>query len=359
MSDARGFDAIIGQAVAKRSLRKAIRDSTPSHAYVFLGADGVGKCTTAVEFAKALNCLQLQDYRACGDCTNCRSLDHGNFPDVRIWSPNGKNTTIDQMREMRDLASFSPLIGRWKVNIVEQGDTLNEESANCILKLLEEPPDYLINIILYRNAAAVLSTIRSRCRIVRFLQVPVSELAQSLSEDYGCPKTEAQFLAAYSQGCPGKAIRLIGDTAFFERRDEIAAVVGKVAENPWLALRLAEVLHGASARVADDADDDSDEDQPSPAAATPKRGKREATLESLDVLTSWYSDLLAVSVRGAEADLIHADKRDDVLRHTRQYQTTSHIASCITAIMSARTAVAANANPQIATEALMIQLSGL
>ena len=128
-----------------------------------------------------------------------------------MWSPDGQNTKIEQMREMRDLAVFKPVRGKWKINIVEQGDTLNEESANCILKLLEEPPDYLINILLFRNTASALPTIRSRCQIIRFTQANTDELAARLVEDFGVENDEADFLATYSQGCPGKAIDLIGD----------------------------------------------------------------------------------------------------------------------------------------------------
>jgi DNA polymerase III subunit delta' len=357
VSDPVGFDKIIGQDVAKRSLRKAVRENAPSHAYVFLGPEGVGKLTTALEFAKALDCLDQRDGNACGECANCKALEHGNFPDVRVWSPQKQDTIIKDMQEMKERAVFAPLRGKWKINIIEQGDTLNEHSANCILKLLEEPPDYLINIILYRNAAGMLSTIRSRSRIVRFSQAPADELAARLVEGFGQSQEQAEFLAAFSQGCPGKAIGLIGDTEFFARRDEISAAVRQVSQNPWLALRLAENLRGPSGKTADDFDEDTEEEQPAATTSAPKRGKREATLESLDVLTSWYRDLLAVKIRGSGAPLINSDKRDEIETQARQYPNADSIASYITAIIAARTAVVGNANPQIATEALMMQLA--
>lgn len=360
MSDRAGFDRIIGQEVARRSLRKAVRENAPSHAYVFLGPEGAGKLTTALELARALNCLDQHDGDACGQCANCKALEHGNFPDVRVWSPDGKNTKIEQMREMRDHAAFAPLRGKWRINIIEQGDTLNEESANCILKLLEEPPVYLINIILYRNAAAMLSTIRSRSRIVRFSQAPADELADRLVKDYGQTRERAEFLAAFAQGCPGKAIDLIGDTEFLALRDQIAAAAGQLIRNPWLALKLAEVLRGPSGKAAEEPDEDEDEDEgkESPAAPSgPRRSKRDATLRSLDVLTTWYSDLLAVKIRGAGAAIANSDKREEVESQADHHQDADAIASHLMAITTARKAVAGNANPQIATEALMIQLA--
>jgi DNA polymerase-3 subunit delta' len=355
VSELVGFDKIIGQDVAKRSLRKAVRENSPSHAYVFVGPEGVGKLTTALEFARALNCLEQRDGSACGECAVCHAFEHGNFPDVRVWSPDGKNTKISQMQEMRDHALFAPLRGRWKVNILEQGDTLNEESANCILKLLEEPPDYLINIILYRNAAAMLSTIRSRSRIVRFSQAPADELTAALVQRYGQPQEQAEFLAAYSQGSPGKAIGLIGDTDFMARREAILAVPGQLADNAWLCPRLAEVLRG-SGKAAEEDDDDSEEEKPAVGAA--KRSKRDVVMESLDVLTTWYSDLLAVRVRGSNASLINTDKRNEVERQAEQYSSPSAITRSLSAIVAARAAIVGNANPQITTEALMMELAG-
>lgn len=357
MSEIKGYDGIIGQDVAKRSLKKAVREGTPAHAYVFLGPEGVGKCTTALEFAKALNCLDSRDGDSCGECANCNAFEHGNYPDVRVWSPDGKNTKIDQMRDMRDIASFGPMRGRWKVNIVEQGDTLNEESANCILKLLEEPPDYLINIILYRNAAAMLSTIRSRCRLVRFLQVSVDELTARLVEQFDCSTDQADFLAAYSQGSPGKAIGMIGDTDFLARREEVLNAAARVYGHPWPALRLAEVLRGPTGKTADESDDESEEEPSGVKSGTPKRGKREIVLESLDILTSYYCDLLAAKVRGSEAALINTDKREQIESQAARMRDVGHITSHLTAITGTRAAVVGNANPQIATEALMLQLA--
>ncbi len=240
-----GFDQIIGQEMAKRVLSRAVREGSPTHAYLFLGPEGSGKTTTAIEFAKALNCENPRDGHACGECAVCRSIEHGNLPEVRMWSPDRKkqkqDTTIDQMREMREFAMLRPVRSRWKVNIVEEGDTLNEESSNCILKLLEEPPGYLVNTLIFRNASNALPTIRSRCQLVRFTPVSAAELVDRLLEEHGATNDQARFLATYSQGCPGRAIRLMEDPTFFDRRDAIADVAGQAASgNPWSALKLAE-----------------------------------------------------------------------------------------------------------------------
>ncbi len=391
MSDRPGFDRIIGQQLAKRVLVKAVAENAPTHAYLFLGLQGTGKATTAIEFAKALNCEDQKRGNACGECAICRAIEHGNFPDIRVWSPRRRDTPIELMQEMRNQAKFKPVRGKWNVNIVEQADTLNEHSANCILKLLEEPPDYLINILLYRNAAAILPTIRSRCQMVRFTQVATDELSTRLREDFAVQKDESEFLATYSQGRPGAAIELVGNDEFFGRRDEIVKAAGLASSgNPWLALRLAEALRSTDAgedEPADEGDRGSEsadgipgngDSQRSTSAdpeasmfrdrgvpkqrgdtggAKQRKTKRQAALESLDVLLVWYRDLLAAKVQGEGAAVVNCDRVEEITAQCNRYPDAGRLAAAVDAIVQARRGIAGNANAQIVTESLMMRLA--
>lgn len=369
MSSRHGFDRIMGQELAKKMLRRAVREDRPSQAYLFLGPESVGKLTTALEFAKALNCERQVDgpfdgaQDACGECAVCQAIEHGNFPDIRVWLPRGRDTKIEDMIEMRDHAVFQPVRGRLKVNIIEQGDTLNEHSANCILKLIEEPPAYLINILIYRNAGAILPTIRSRCRLVRFTQADVDELAAWLVEDFDVKPDEARFLATYSQGRPGAAIGLIGNEDFFVRRDAvIAAAEGASSSRPWSALKLAEILR--SGETAEEEQEPASGEQPEPETGADKTARKRDRLSargalniSLDMLLLWYRDLLAAKLEGDDAALVNCDRRRDVLAQASHYTNSGRIASAINAIIQTRRGILGNANPQIATEALMIGLA--
>lgn len=356
MLERRGFDKIIGQDIAGNVLMKAVRGNCPSHAYLFLGLEGTGKTTTALEFAKALNCENQQDGNACGECAVCNAIEHGNFPDIRVWSPDGQNTSIKLMREMRDLANFRPVRGKWKINVVEQADTLNEESANCILKLLEEPPDYLINILVYKNAASVMPTIKSRCQLIRFTQANTSELVERLVGEFSAGSEEAAFLAAYSQGCPGKAIRLIGKEDFYRRRSEVIEAVSLIVlGNKWSALKLAGVLRTSEVKGLDSADDEEDAALPA-ADKAEKKSKRDLVIESLDMLMIWYRDLLAAKLQGIDATFVNVDKRDDIIRQAGRYPHAGPIYSAVEAILHAKRAVMGNANAQIVTEALVTRL---
>lgn len=368
VSERKGFDSIIGQELGKRVLMKAVSTGVPTHAYLFLGPQGIGKTTVALELAKALNCENPQGGNACGECAVCHAIEHGNSPDVTVWSPQGQNTKIEQMREMRSQANFKPMRARWKINIVEQADTLNEESANCILKLLEEPPPYLINILIFRNAASILPTIRSRCQMVRFTPVDRVELAQRLAEDYQVPQDEADFLATYSQGRPGMAIGLIGNSDFFDRRNTIIHVAGMAGgKNSWAALKLAETLRkvqgGSTAETTDDSEESGDGETPEVSSKVAKNAKgaakknsRDALIESLDILALWYRDLMLEIMRGDHDLAINSDKTDELALQARRYAHAGRIFSAIEAILQAKRALLGNANPQIVTEALMMRL---
>lgn len=359
MSSRSGFDRIIGQELAKRVLSRAVSTGQPAHAYLFLGLQGTGKTTTALEFGKALNCENPRDGNACEECSICHAVEHGNFPDMRLWSPKGRDTTIETMREMRDLASFRPSRGKWVINIVEQGDTLNEDSANCILKLLEEPPDYVINILLYRNAANLLPTIRSRCQLVRFDQANADELASRLVEDHGVSDHEAEFLAIYSQGRPGIAIGLIGNDEFQAKRENTASIANAAGGgDPWRALGLAEAVRagGGSHGSDGDAGDDDEPTQPAARAASARKGARDTATEALDMLLTWYRDLLAMKVQGPEAAIVNTDKRDELQEQSATYPNAGPLLIRVEAILHAKRRIQGNGNPQIVTEALMMRL---
>ncbi|MBQ7526068.1 MAG: hypothetical protein IJT09_06505, partial [Abditibacteriota bacterium] len=172
---------IVGCDFPKKILASAVTSGNQAGAYLFFGPRGVGKTLTAMEFAKALNCENPVEGGSCDECASCRSIDHGHSPDIMLWSPEGQNTKIEQMRHMREEAWHAPLRMKFKVNIIEKADTMNEESSNSVLKLLEEPPDYLVNILLYENTSRILDTIASRCASLATSLLPLAALTTSFA----------------------------------------------------------------------------------------------------------------------------------------------------------------------------------
>jgi len=194
---------ILGQKRAKKILESAISTGKIPHFFIFAGPGGTGKVSMAKEFAMALNCPNPG--KPCRVCSTCLSIMNNNHPDVTIVS----NDTIGiaQARNMRDIAVLSPISGRYRVFIVEEADRLTLQSANSLLKILEEPPPSTIFIFTVRDINNLLKTILSRAMVVPFS--PVSrDIIFSILKENGCSDELAAKIGYFSQGNLEKAIEI-------------------------------------------------------------------------------------------------------------------------------------------------------
>jgi len=201
------FSEIVGQEVAVDILKRSIENNKCAHAYLFVGPDGVGKRTTAIAFAKGLNC-QSSYSDGCDLCDSCRKIEKGTHPDVELISPRegGLTISIDQIRKLQRRVSYKPLEGNWKVYIIDDAASATEEAANCLLKTLEEPPPRVILILITENIYRLLSTVRSRCQLILFRQIPRNLIEKILKDQYEVAPEEARSLAWLSSGSIGRAV---------------------------------------------------------------------------------------------------------------------------------------------------------
>ncbi len=352
---------VIGQKTATTILGKALREDRVSHAYLFVGPEGAGKLTTALAFAAALNCEErTQSGDSCGNCISCHMMSGSGHPDVQVVSPDGADTKIRQMRDMLKSTRYAPLRGKWKVVIVEQADTLNEDSSSAILKTLEEPPPYLVMFLLSRNPVLVLPTIRSRCLAVRFSTAGADELARALTDRFGATQEEAGFLAAYSVGRPGIAISLLGNEAFADWRRRLVDLATKVASSSdQCAMKLSSDLQRLAAGETDEEEPEQSEaaedGEPEERRAKPStKGKRAAMLRTLDSLVVWYRDVLCLAVRGESADIVNSDMREQLASCVTD---SARITRGIETLLWARRAIEANGNVQIISDTAMVRLT--
>ena len=185
-----------------RLLRAAL--AQPSHAYLFTGPPHVGKTTTAMAFAQALNCAG--ESSGCGICLECRALLHGNHPDVRfVQASEGKKVfALEDLRQLIEEVSWKPLRGRHKVYVLPN-DLLNLQGANALLKTLEEPSPGTILILLATSTDRVLPTLVSRCQLVPFGPVAPQAIAEWLISHHDQDPMRAQHLARISDGRIGWA----------------------------------------------------------------------------------------------------------------------------------------------------------
>jgi DNA polymerase-3 subunit delta' len=170
---------IIGQDRAIRILLKTIeRDRIPS-SYLFAGEAGIGKKLTAINLAKALNCLTIQahdsrltTYDCCDACSSCRKIESNIHPDFTLISPENGQIRIEEIRAIDDILSFKAFEGRYKIVIADDADTLNQYAANAFLKTLEEPPAHSLIVLISSNPDRLPDTIRSRCSRINFMPLP-------------------------------------------------------------------------------------------------------------------------------------------------------------------------------------------
>ncbi len=177
-------------------------------AFLFCGRDGLGKFYLAKSIAKAINCLENKGSGLffCGECKNCKRIEDESFLDLTVVRPEGNFIKIDQIREVVKKCSLSPFESEKRIIIIDSAEKMNRESANSLLKTLEEPPEDVIFFLITSKLSGIIPTIRSRCQIFEFLPLKNEELARFLSTKKNIPYEDALSYALFLDGSPGKIV---------------------------------------------------------------------------------------------------------------------------------------------------------
>lgn len=199
------FEKIIGNNKIKNELIKAFNTNSVAHSYIFSGQYGIGKKQIAIEFAKMILCLN-KDNAPCGECKSCLELENDNNPDFNIIKPDGK-IKIDQIRQMLEKVYEKPIISDKKVYIIDDAETMTVEAQNCLLKTLEEPPEYIVIILITSNESNLINTIKSRCLKLTFNPLENSEIKQYL-EKYLDFQNVSETMLEIFEGSIGKALKV-------------------------------------------------------------------------------------------------------------------------------------------------------
>ena len=174
------FADVVGQGATAETLKNAISQNRIAHAYLFAGARGVGKTTTARILAKALNCQRGPTVDPCNDCPSCREVTSGQAIDV-LEIDAASNRGIDEIRELRESVRYRPARDRYKVFIIDEVHMLTTEAFNALLKTLEEPPSHVVFILATTELHKVPGTILSRCQHFNFRAISYREVVQRLA----------------------------------------------------------------------------------------------------------------------------------------------------------------------------------
>jgi len=184
------FEDVVGQGATAQTLRNAVRQNRIAHAYLFAGARGVGKTTTARILAKALNCAHGPTPTPCNACDSCREITHGNSLDV-LEIDAASNRGIDEIRELRENVKYASARDRFKVFIIDEVHMLTTEAFNALLKTLEEPPPQVVFVLATTELHKVPATILSRCQHFNFRAISYREILDRLQ--YICREEKVQI----------------------------------------------------------------------------------------------------------------------------------------------------------------------
>lgn len=312
-------------------LRRAVeRDSVPQ-SLIFAGPEGVGKRATAIALAQAVNCRQGEGGDACGTCQTCRRIAAGTFSDVVVLDKDGEpSIKLEPLRtKVLEPVGYRPFEGRRRVFIIDPADELTSQDA--LLKTLEEPPPSAILILVTAYPDALLGTVRSRCRRVRFGALSPEDVARVLTDVLGMPAARARHLAIVSGGSVSRALAS-DEREFLGDRQAAVGLIEAARER-----RLQGRLKAAAAFAQVDK----------------KRRARDAAFSRLAILSSILRDITAA--HAGAGTLFNTDLRDTIDGLAPLFPPERLLAG-FSAVQQAEQSIDRNASPKIVADWLAVRL---
>jgi DNA polymerase-3 subunit delta' len=346
------FAGLTEQPEARRLLAAAVSEG-PAHAYLFHGPAGVGKRAAARAFAAAL----LGDERR---------VQAGTHPDLFLLEALGEMIRIDEVRALHRDLHMRPYEAEWRVYVIADAHLLNDDAADALLKDLEEPPPYAVIVLVADELGPLPPTIRSRCQLVSFRRIPERVIRAMLAQRApGLSEPEAKALARVSGGRLDRVERLL-DPQARDRREELL----RVARAPYIeperdpadaAATVLEAARAAGVAAKERAETEFEgieltaRESEQRLRRVQRGAEREELLASLEELASWYRDLVVVAA-GAEQAVVHADRIDTLREDATRERAADAEAAAELAREAWRTLEEFNLNPELALEALFVQL---
>jgi DNA polymerase-3 subunit gamma/tau len=341
------WDQVIGQEHVVQTLRNAVSTERVAHAYLFSGPRGTGKTTTARILAKAVDCLENDlTKRPCNQCIHCQAINQGRFLDL-IEIDAASNTSVDDVRDLRDKINFSPNLGRYKVYIIDEVHMLSTAAFNALLKTLEEPPQHAIFILATTEVHKIPATVLSRCQRHEFRRIPVKEIVANLKTMAEKEKIQADL----------DALSLVARQATGSMRDAISLLDQLASAGDNITLQLAQdVLGTATSQAVIEVID----------AMIKRQSGRglEAIHRSLDAgsdprqfarqIVDYLRSLLLVAMGNASQVEATSEARSQMAQHAQAF-TTSELLRVIQAFSQAATETRSSWQPVLPLEMAFIE----
>ncbi len=327
------FKDIVGQEKAVNILLKSLKEDKVSPSYIFVGSEGVGKKFTAVEFAKTINCLNVNNnLEACEICNVCNKINKQCCPDLKIIEPIKGSIKIEQIRELRREIDLKPFEDRKKIYIIDQAEEMTIEASNCLLKTIEEPPDYAIIILICINTDSILPTIISRCQLIKFRLIDSSKIRKILFNKVNLEESKAELVSKLAQGSIGKAFKLISDKEYFNRREKLLDYLNKVLPGKYdsnFFINIEKILMDIN-----------------------------NIEEMLEIILLWYRDILIIKELGIKEYIINSDKIE-VLKEKSRVYSKEMLIDILDYIEQIKEFMKKNINRRLVSERLYLKMAGV
>ncbi|MGX8728207.1 MAG: DNA polymerase III subunit delta' [Lachnospiraceae bacterium] len=329
----KGFRGVVGHADAVAALKNALSAGRISHAYLFAGEDGSGKHFLAKTFAAALLCKEGGE-QPCMRCLSCRRVLAGTQPDlVELVREKPEIITVREIREqVVGTVGMRPYDSKYKVYIIDDAEKMNPQAQNALLKTIEEPPAYVVILMLANSPEALLPTILSRCARIDVRSVPDAEVRSFLIEEHGVSKKDAKIAAAFAQGNLGRAKEIALGETFAERCEQVLDLARRARELP-----LARLSSASETLLKDGA------------------GVREIQ----DILRLWYRDILIYKATGDLSKTVFRRTPEEAAKIRTEAALLSYegLGEIFDAIEKTGDAVRANVSPALSLELLLAAIA--
>ena len=220
------FETLAGNKKTKELLNTIIKQNKFLHSYMFVGQSGIGKMLYAKEFSKRAMCLNREEI--CNKCKSCLEFDNNNHPDFFVIEPDGNSIKIEQIRELTNKIIEKPIVSEKKIYIINNAYLMTREAQNCLLKTLEEPPEFAIIILIVENEGNILNTIKSRCTKIYFENISDIEMKKLLEKKYGTLNLSDNMLKSFN-GSMEKATKIMENKEFYNKIENIFSNIEKTS----------------------------------------------------------------------------------------------------------------------------------
>lgn len=323
------FKDVVGHKDILKYISSAVENNRVSHAYILNGERGSGKKMLANLFAMTLLC-ETGDNEPCGKCHSCKQAESGNHPDIiRVTHEKPNSISVDDIRtQVNNTVDIKPYQGPYKVYIIPQADMMTPQAQNAILKTIEEPPSYVVFLLLTENAETLLPTINSRCVMLKLRNIKDTLIKKYLMENLEIPDYKADMCTAFAQGNMGRAIMLANSGHFNEIREEAVQLLKHISE-----MELNEIVA---------------------AVKNISVYKLEIT-DYLDIIMIWYRDVLLYKATKEIDKVVFKDQLQSIKEQARK-SSYEGIELILESLEKAKARLKANVNFDLVMELLFLTI---